>query len=114
MATTEGWDADRALSLAAALEGDSEHLIAQAVRRNARDRKLTLPSISNFSALKGRGVQADFENQTYFVGGPRLLEKLALIPQGNIRTFSEDANNKAQSVVYLTSKEKIIAAISIA
>ena len=34
--TAEGWEPDRALSLAAALEGDSEHLIAQAVRRYAR------------------------------------------------------------------------------
>jgi len=114
MAATEAGDADRALSLAAALEGDSEHLIAQAVRRYARDRKVALPSISNFSALKGRGVQADFENQTYFVGGPRLLEMLALTPEGTIRAFTEGANNKAQSVVYLTNKEKIIAAISIA
>ncbi|RPI89158.1 MAG: heavy metal translocating P-type ATPase, partial [Chloroflexi bacterium] len=59
IATTDHWDADRALTLAAALEGDSEHLIAQAIRRFARDRKLALPSISNFAALKGRGVQAD-------------------------------------------------------
>jgi len=114
MATAEGWDEDRALSLAAALEGDSEHLIAQAVRRHARERKLTLPSISNFSALKGRGVQADFENQTYFVGGPRLLEMLALTPEGTIKAFTEEANQRAQSVVYLTNKERIIAAISIA
>ena len=114
MATTEGWDADRALSLASALEGDSEHLIAQAVRRYARDRKLTLPSINSFSALKGRGVQADFENQTYFVGGPRLLEMLALTPEENIKAFTDGANSTAQSVVYLTNKEKIIAAISIA
>ncbi len=114
MTTTEGWDADRALSLAAALEGDSEHLIAQAVRRHARDRKLTLPSIGNFSALKGRGVQADFENETYFVGGPRLLEMLDLTPKGTIKVFTDAANSKAQSVVYLTNKEKIIAAISIA
>ena len=114
MVTADGWDADRVLSLAAALEGDSEHLIAQAIRRYARDRKLTLPSISNFSALKGRGVQADFENQTYFVGGPRLLEMLALTPEGSIKAFTDEANNKAQSVVYLANKEKIIAAISIA
>jgi Cu2+-exporting ATPase len=114
MVTAEGWDTDRALSLAAALEGDSEHLIAQAVRRYARDRKVSLPSIRNFSALKGRGVQADFENQTYFVGGPRLLEMLALTPEGNITAFTDGANNKAQSVVYLTNKEKIVAAISIA
>jgi P-type Cu2+ transporter len=114
MATAQGWDSDRAISLAAALEGDSEHLIAQAVRRYARDRKVTLPLIGNFSALKGRGVQADFENQTYFVGGPRLLEMLALTPEGNVKEFTEEANNQAQSVVYLTSKEKVIAAISIA
>ncbi len=61
MTTVQGWDADRALALAAALEGDSEHLIAQAIRRFAREKKLTLPASSNFSALKGRGVQATLD-----------------------------------------------------
>src|SRR5688572_1121826 len=41
IATAEGWIPDRAFALAAALEGDSEHLIAQAIRRIARERKLT-------------------------------------------------------------------------
>jgi len=114
VATAPGWDADRALALAAALEGDSEHLIAQAVRRLARERKLRLPSISSFSALKGRGVQAIMDSKSYYVGGPRLLEMLSLTPEGNIKTFTESANSNAQSVVYLTDQETIIAAISIA
>jgi P-type Cu2+ transporter len=114
MVTADDWDADRALSLAAALEGDSEHLMAQAIRRFARDRKLTLPSIQNFSALKGRGVQADFEKQTYYIGGPRLLEMLNLTPAFNIASFTDSANSKSQSVVYLTTKDQIVAAISIA
>jgi len=114
IATADGWDSDRALSLAAALESDSEHLIAQAIRRFARDRKLTLLSISNFSALKGRGVQASFENQAYYIGGPRLLEMLTLTPASNIKTFTDSANSKAQSVVYLTTKDNIIAAIAVA
>jgi Cu2+-exporting ATPase len=114
MATANGWDSDRALALAAALESDSEHLIAQAIRRFARDRKLTLPSISDFSALKGRGVQGTFENQTYYIGGPRLLEMLSLTPASSIADFTASANSKAQSVVYLTTKEKIVSAISIA
>ena len=114
IATTDGWEKDRALAIAAALEGDSEHLIAQAIRRFARDRKLALPPISNFAALKGRGVQATAENETYYVGGPRLLEMLSLTPQGNIKDFTDAANNNVQSVVYLTTKDKIIAAISIA
>src|SRR5215211_924889 len=36
IAAVDGWDEDRALSLATAMEGDSEHLMAQAVRRYAR------------------------------------------------------------------------------
>jgi Cu2+-exporting ATPase len=114
IATAEGWEADRALALAAALEGDSEHLIAAAIRRFARDRKLSLPSISNFSALKGRGVQADLEGQTYYIGGPRLLEMLSLAPQGDLAAFTEAASHRAQSVVYLATQGKLLAAISIA
>ena len=37
VATADDSESDRALALAAALEGDSEHLIAQAIRRFARD-----------------------------------------------------------------------------
>ncbi|HRQ22176.1 MAG TPA: HAD-IC family P-type ATPase, partial [Anaerolineales bacterium] len=114
MVTTEDWDNDRALALAAALESDSEHLIAQSIRRLARDRKLVIPPVSNFSALKGRGVQADFENETFYIGGPRLLEMLSLNPVSNIADFTNSAGDKVQSVVYLTTQEKIIAAIAIA
>jgi Cu2+-exporting ATPase len=114
MFTAEGWDSNRALALAAALEGDSEHLIAQAIRRVARERKLNLPSIQGFSALKGRGVQAELDNVTYYVGGPRLLEMLSLIPESNLATFTERANKNAHTVVYLTAKDRLVAAISIA
>ena len=37
-----------------------------------------------------------------------------LVGQGNIKDFTEAANSKAQSVVYLTTKAKIIAAIAVA
>ncbi len=112
--TADGWDSAQALALAASLEADSEHLIAQSIRRFARDRKMTLPAISNFSALQGRGVQAEFENETYYVGGPRLLEMLGLVPKAAFKTFTDNANTDAQSVVYLTTKDRIIAGISIA
>ena len=73
-----------------------------------------LPSIGDFSALKGRGVQATFKDETSYIDRPRLLERLGLAPETNIKDFTDSANNKSQSVVYLTTKEKIIAAISIA
>ena len=114
IATADGWEADQVLALAAALEGDSEHLIAQAIRRLARDRRLTLPSIGEFSALKGRGVQGVADKEIYYVGGPRLLEMLSLKPESKIAAFTDTADRSAQTVVYLTTKDRIIAAISIA
>ena len=114
MVTADGWENDQALALAAALESDSEHLIAQSIRRLARDRKLVIPPVSNFSALKGRGVQADFENETYYIGGPRLLELLSLNPQAAFADFTKSANAKSQSVVYLTTQQTIIAAVAVA
>ncbi|GAB4473963.1 MAG: heavy metal translocating P-type ATPase [Anaerolineales bacterium] len=114
IATAGGWEMDRALALAAALESDSEHLIAQAIRRHAQERKLQLPLIDNFKALKGRGVQATVDGVLYYVGGPRLLEMLSLTPAGEIRQFNTAANANAQSVIYLVTKDTIIAAIAIA
>lgn len=112
--TVDGWDHDRALALASALEADSEHLIAAAIRRFARDRKLVIPPVSNFSALKGRGVQADSNGQTVYIGGPRLLEMLSLKPEGNMEVFTSKSNAKSQSVVYLTTRDSILAAIAVA
>jgi P-type Cu2+ transporter len=112
--TADDWDFNRALALAAAVESDSEHLIAAAIRHFARDRKLVIPPVSKFSALKGRGVQADFDTRTYYVGGPRLLEMLSLNPVGDMEAFTAKASAKSQTVVYLTAKDRILAAIAVA
>ncbi|MBD3276444.1 MAG: heavy metal translocating P-type ATPase, partial [Candidatus Marinimicrobia bacterium] len=60
-----------ALTLAAAAEGDSEHTIARGIRKSAEEKDLELPPVSNFEAIKGRGVKAEHENSTVYVGGPR-------------------------------------------
>jgi Cu2+-exporting ATPase len=110
----DGWKGDEALALAAAIEGDSEHLIAQAVRRAAQEKDLQLPSISDFSALKGRGVQAKVDGKTMYMGGPRLLELLELKPSDTITSFAKEAGNKAQSVIYLTTDEEIVSSFAVA
>jgi cation transport ATPase len=43
ISASDGWDDNRALALAAAIEGDSEHLIARAIRSAADERKVTAP-----------------------------------------------------------------------
>jgi Cu2+-exporting ATPase len=111
---TEGWDENRALAVAAAVEGDSEHHIAHAIRNASNNRKLEPPSISNFSAIKGRGVQATFEGKSVYVGGPRLLEMLNITPSSKLSNFADDAGRKAQSVVFLVADKQVVAAFAVA
>src|SRR5262249_585035 len=56
--TREGIAADEALALAAAVERDSEHTIAQGIVKTAQERRLSIPSAEHFQAIPGRGVQA--------------------------------------------------------
>jgi Cu2+-exporting ATPase len=114
IAVAEGWDENRALALAAAIEGDSEHLIARAIVSAANEHKLQLPRVSDFAAKKGRGVQANSDGKSFYLGGPRLLEMLQLSPSVPLASFAEEAGRKAQSAVFLTDEKQALAAFAVA
>lgn len=114
MSVTPGLSEEQALSLAAALEGDSEHSLAKAVRTAAAERKLNLPAIADFEAMKGLGVKAKIEGKLYQLGGPRLLEKLGAQLQPELQEFSEATGQKGQSAIFLIAENKPIAAFAIA
>jgi Cu2+-exporting ATPase len=107
-------DAAQALSLTAAIEGDSEHLIAQAIRRSAEAQELVLPKTESFKVLKGRGVQATVDGRILYVGGPRLLEQLQLEPPAALAEFADAAGAAGQTAVYLVSEEQVAAAFALA
>jgi P-type Cu2+ transporter len=105
VATAEGWAENEALALTAAIEGDSEHTIARGLRRTAEERGLALPGVTDFEALKGRGVKAQYKGQIFYVGGPRLLELLASPLPEKLARFQDETSAKGQSVVYLVAEE---------
>ena len=70
--------AERVLRLAQAVQQHSDHPLAKAVmQRAAADALAPLPA-SNAKALPGRGVQADVDGQTVYLGNARLMEELAV------------------------------------
>jgi Cd2+/Zn2+-exporting ATPase len=68
-----------ALALVAAVEAGSEHPLAAALRRAARD--LAVPEAEGFAALPGRGATATVDGRALWAGGPRLMrERLGELP----------------------------------
>ncbi|GAB3458481.1 copper-translocating P-type ATPase CopA1 [Massilia terrae] len=81
----EGEDAQAILQRAWAVQQYSEHPLAKAVAAAAQERGLALPAASKAAALAGRGVQAESDGKTLYLGNLRLMRELgapveALLP----------------------------------
>ncbi|MGH3950902.1 MAG: heavy metal translocating P-type ATPase, partial [Pseudonocardiaceae bacterium] len=74
----DGVTADEVLRLAGALEDASEHPIAQAIARGARDRVGELPAVEEFTNVEGLGVQGIVDGRAVVVGRRALLEQWSL------------------------------------
>ncbi|MFI9533829.1 heavy metal translocating P-type ATPase [Nocardia fusca] len=71
--TTDSFDADEVLRLAAAVERPSEHPLAASLVRAARARGLDVPAVGEFAAEPGRGVSARVGDHRVGVGSPAAL-----------------------------------------
>ena len=112
--TIGGLSEDVALSLAAAVEADSEHPIARAIRQAAEARKIRWPAVGEFEALPGHGVRAKVDGVEVQVGGPRLLEPLGLTPPEPLRAALDRWAAEGKTVVYLVRDSRIAAAFAVA
>ncbi|MGN5237637.1 heavy metal translocating P-type ATPase [Rhodococcus sp. SJ-3] len=72
-----GEDTGEVLRLAGALEDSSEHPIAQAIAKGARDRVGSLPPVEQFANLAGLGVQGTVDDRAVLIGRTRLLADFA-------------------------------------
>ncbi|MFB6155951.1 MAG: heavy metal translocating P-type ATPase, partial [Haloferacaceae archaeon] len=109
------WDEARALEVAAGVEGDSEHMIARAIRNAAEERGVQRAGVSNFENLRGLGVSATVDGETVHLGGPNLLERLGVEPADEIASFAEESGANARTVVYLIrGGSDVVAAFSLA
>ena len=84
---TDGFDEDRLLALAAAVERESEHPLAQAVVRYAEGRAVPTLRATGFRNVAGHGATADVDGHRVAIGNRRLMdaEGVALRVMGDRR-----------------------------
>ncbi len=106
-----GHSEEEVLQLAAALESQSEHPIAKGIVAVARERKLKVPTISDFRNLAGQGAQAKISGQEIKVVSPGYLRqnKLSLQDQRIERLRSQ-----GKTVVFVLAGKEVIGAIALA
>ncbi|OXC48008.1 copper-translocating P-type ATPase [Lactobacillus crispatus] len=104
-------DKNKVLTIAASLEENSEHPLATAVVKAAKEAKTEIKSIQNFAAIEGRGVKANYGNQEAFVGSDRLLEDISISQE--MKDQALQLQKEAKTVVYVGLGNDIIGLIAI-
>lgn len=102
------------LTVAAALEHESEHPIARAIVEYAATSKVSAGSASGFSSLSGRGVKATVDGKISYAGGPRMLEELKIELNKTFIDATTKASNDGKTVIYVVQEKRVLGAIMLA
>jgi Cu2+-exporting ATPase len=114
VATVDGVGRDDALRLAAGVEADSEHTIAQGIIGGARERGLEVPRSEAFESIPGKGVKARVEGRELYVGGPALLSARSIALPPSLREAADRAAHQGQASIYLADERKPLAMFAVA
>jgi Cu2+-exporting ATPase len=111
--TRDGIDENELLRLSASVERESEHPLAEAIVRAARERQLEPPHATGFEAVAGHGAIATVEGHRLAIGNARLVER----EQASLDGLSEKAAELAgqgRTVVHVLRDGRGIGVVAIA
>jgi Cu2+-exporting ATPase len=110
----EGLSSDDALAIAAAVERDSEHTIAQGIVKSAEERGLSLPRAADFRAIPGQGVKATVGGREIQLGGPALLHQISAEIAPALQGAIDRAAARGQSAITMLEGATAIAVFAVA
>lgn len=111
IASSSPFTEEEVLSLAAAVEAHSEHPIARGILTSAEERQLSIPQVSHFQSLTGKGLQGEVDGKEVMVVSPGYVhsEKLS-INEDSLNEWSEEG----KTVVFTLVNGKIAGMIALA
>ena len=110
--TDENLSEEEALRIAAGIEAESEHPIAQGIVKSADERDIDYPDARDFQNITGKGVVATIDGTEYQMGGPAMVEGVD-VPD-NLRQAADVAGDNAQTAIYLIEGGSALAVFAVA
>jgi Cu+-exporting ATPase len=94
-----GLDEAELLRLAASLERGSEHPLADAILRAAKDRNLTLSEAKDFDSPVGRGVVGTVDGRKVILGNPKFLAEQG-VPTQALEADAEALRREGATAIF--------------
>ena len=107
------WTKAQVLCLAASLETGSEHPLAEAIMRGAREIGTALSTVQGFDSIPGHGVRGSIEGATVLLGNRRLMQREGIDIAG-VQPAMEQLEADGKTAMLLASGGRLAAVIAVA
>jgi len=101
------------LRIAASLETNSSHVIAQSIARHAKDKGINIDDVDEFHNFSGKGIWGNILGSKYSVGNSSLMSDLGISTDEAMQQANA-FSSKGHTVVFVSDKKKIIGVIALA
>jgi len=108
----DGGQADEVLRLAASLDQGSEHPLADAIVRAARDRGLALDKAESFESSSGIGVRGQVAGRSLALGNTALMTQLGVAVE-QLKVQAESLRTEGASVMYLAADGSLLGLLAV-
>ncbi len=111
--TAKGQDENELLRYMAAVEQASEHPLAAAIVKAAKERKLIIPKVMGFDAPSGKGAIGMVERKRVAIGNAKFMAELK-IATASFDSKADQMRGDGATAIYVAINGKIAGAIGIA
>ena len=108
-----GWTREQALQLAASLEAGSEHPLAQAIVRGARQAGVAPRKVEGFDSVPGHGVQGHVDAQLVLLGNAKLMQREGIATDA-VQLEMERLQADGKTAMLLASGGSLVAVLAVA
>jgi heavy metal translocating P-type ATPase len=102
------------LQLAASVDENSEHPIAEAIVKGAGEKNIKLTKLKGFESVAGKGVQAVYKNKKLGLGNNSLMEDFNVSFDDKKNKLVKEWQSNGQTVMYLIYGSKVEGIVSVA
>ncbi len=113
VAPESGFTESDLLALAASLERGSEHPLAAAIVRGAKDRDVALQEARDFESVTGKGVRGRVDERDVALGNPAMMDALGVDDSG-LRESAEALRAEGQTVMLVAVDQKLAGLLGVA
>ncbi len=111
--TAQGFAEDDMLRLAASVEQASEHPLADAIVRAARDKNLTLAKVEQFDSPTGKGALGAVEGKDILLGNAAFLQSRG-VSDAALAARADELRGDGATVIYMSVDGAVAALFAIA